>query len=183
MSIVADDPHSMQLYIRPGTQVRTRCSLDGIPISRQLSYAQRFSQPWVLGAGDWSDYHVLMLTPAGAAHSFWAIWNTSWEFQEWYVNLQEPLRRTRFGFDTADNVLDLVIEPGGSWRWKDEDELAEAVRVGRFTELEADELRREGERAIATLEVRAWPFDRDWSAWRPDPAWLLPRLVPEGDEL
>jgi hypothetical protein len=32
------------------------------------------------------------------------------------VNVQELLRRTPFGFDTADNVLDVVIAPDlSSW--------------------------------------------------------------------
>jgi hypothetical protein len=183
MNVVADGERSTQLYIRPATRVRTRCGLDGVPISRQLSYTERFSLPWVLGEGEWSEYHVLMLTPTGAAHSFWAIWDAAWEFQEWYVNLQEPLRRTRFGFDTADDVLDLVIEADGSWRWKDEDELEEAVAVGRFTSAEAAELRREGERALATYEARAWPFDRDWTAWRPGADWPAPALVEGSEEL
>jgi len=117
-----------------------------------------------------------MLTPVGAGRSFWAIWDEDWAFQEWYVNLQLPLRRTRFGFDTADNVLDLVIGRDLTWRWKDEHELEQAVRLGRFSAAEAEAVRLEGERAVVTLEAREWPFDRDWSGWRPDSAWPKPEL-------
>ena len=70
------------------------------------------------------------------------------EFAGWYVNLQEPLRRSPLGFETDDLVLDIRIQPDGSWAWKDEDELEEAVRLGRFTEDEAQAIRAEGERVV-----------------------------------
>ena len=67
---------------------------------------------WRLADARWSGHHVLMLTPVGAAHSFWAHWDDAWRFEGWYVNLQEPLRRTRFGWDTADEVLDYMKHLG-----------------------------------------------------------------------
>lgn len=181
MTVAADDDRATQLFIRAGTRTLTRCEPGGSPIPRSLPYADRFAMPWVLGPGTWADAHMLMLTAAGAASSTWAFWDEGWVFQGLYVNLQEPLRRTRFGFDTSDHVLDVVVEPDLAWSWKDEDELAEAIRVGRFTPEEAAAVRREGERVVALLEARAWPFDRDWAAWRPDPAWPEPALV-EGCE-
>lgn len=184
MSVVGNSPEHVGLFISAGSPMKTRCGLDGVPLARELPYAERFALPWRLCDGVWSGYHVLMLTPVGAGHSNWAVWDEGWKLREWYVNLQEPLRRTRFGFDTADNVLDIVIEPDlSSWRWKDEHELEEAVRVGRFTPAEATAVRAEGRRALATLEARAWPFDRDWSTWRPDPAWPTPTFVDGCDEV
>ena len=182
MTVVEDSVRHVALFIASGSPMKTRCGLDGVPLSRDLPYAERFALPWRLCDGVWSGFHVLMLTPAGAGHSFWAIWDERFAFQEWYVNLQLPLERTRFGFDTADNVLDLVIAPDlSSWRWKDEHEFEEAIRVGRFTSEEAEAVREEGRRAIATLDARAWPFDRDVRDWRPDPAWPKPEL-PTADE-
>ena len=177
VTLVEDSPQAVVLFLRAGTPIKVRYGADGEPISRALSYAERFAQPWHLGDGVWRDWHTLMLTPVGAGHSFWAVWDDRWELHEWYVNVQEPLRRTAFGFDTADNVLDVVIEPDlSSWGWKDEDELEEAVRVGRFTTEDAEAVREEGHRAVTTLEARTWPFDRDWSGWRPDPGWPKPEL-------
>jgi len=176
MTVVEDDAEHVVLFIGAGSPMKTRCGPDGVPLARELPYAERFALPWKLCDGVWSGYSVLMLTPARAGHSFWAIWDEQWRFQQWYVNLQEPVRRTPFGFDTADNVLDLVIERDLTWRWKDEHELEEAVRVGRFTAEEAEAVRAEGRRALATFEARAWPFDGDWSEWRPDPAWPKPEL-------
>jgi hypothetical protein len=180
-NVVRDEPASVQLYLRAGTPIRVRATLDGTPIARTLPYAERFRLPWRLGASTWEGNHTLKLVPVGAAHAFLAHWSETWEFRGFYVNLQDPLRRTRLGFDTADHVLDLVID-GTGWRWKDEDELAEAVGAGRFSREEAAALYREGERAIAAYESGAWPFDRDWSGWRADPAWPEPRIADGSEE-
>ena len=42
-----------------------------------------------------------------------------------------------------------------------------------------DEVRREGERIIAEVEARTWPFNAGFESWRPDPAWTVPAL-PDG---
>ena len=117
----------------------------------------------------WPDtwYAVLLfLRPDGSAHS-------------WYVNLEEPLRRTELGFDTLDHELDVIVELDGSWRWKDEDDLAESIRRGVIPAEEEPRLRADGERAVRRIVDREPPFDRDWTAWRPDPAWPIP-VLPEG---
>lgn len=101
------------------------------------------------------------------------------EFAAWSVDIQTPLERTRSGFDTEDLVLGLVFENGVA-RWKDEDELEQAIELGRFTRDEAAEIRREGERAVATIEARAWPLDSGWETWTPDPSWRRPTL-PDDD--
>jgi predicted RNA-binding protein associated with RNAse of E/G family len=99
-----------------------------------------------------------------------------WRFGGWYVNLQEPIRRTPLGFDYMDHMLDIVIEPDLSWRWKDEHEIDEAVANGMVTRAWADEMRREGERVIERLEGHRPPFCDGWESWQPDPAWPIPEL-------
>jgi NAD(P)H-flavin reductase len=50
-------------------------------------------------------------------HAVWVFWEgASRDLAGWYVNIQEPFRRTSIGFDTQDLELDIVIEPDGSWR-------------------------------------------------------------------
>ena len=97
----------------------------------------------------------------------------------WYVNLEEPLRRTQIGFDSLDHELDAIVELDGSWRWKDEDDLAEAIRRGVIPAEEEPRLRADGERAVRRILDREPPFDRDWTPWRPDPSWPVP-VLPEG---
>ena len=53
-------------------------------------------------------------------------------FSGWYLNLEEPFRRTATGYDTADLELDIWIQPAAQWRFKDEGLLDERVRDGRY---------------------------------------------------
>jgi hypothetical protein len=62
----------------------------------------------------------------------------------------------------------VVVDPDGSWRWKDEDELADAVYAGRVDEAA---VRTEAERVLAE---RPWPTG--WEDFRPDPTWPIPEL-------
>lgn len=169
--VVEDTLEQSVLYLAARTPTKRRVQLDGAPISRELPYEQRFGQPWRLGDGTWGDRQTLLVTPVGAAHSIWLFWSEAWEFQGWYVNLQEPLRRTPLGFDSVDLVLDVWIEPDLRWNWKDEHELEAAARVGRFSPDEAAAIRAEGERVL-----REWPFPTGWEDWRPDPSWPVPQL-------
>ena len=81
------------------------------------------------------------------------------------------------GFDTVDHALDVVIElDRSSWRWKDEEELAQAVSDGLFTAQEAAHFRAWGLRAVDRVMSKSAPFDHDWEGWRPDPDWPVPEL-------
>ena len=76
---------------------------------------------------------MLMFGPLDAAHTISLHWDHATDtFLGWYVNLQEPMRPSAIEFDTFDQMLDIWIEPDGSWRWKDWDELIEAEQVGIF---------------------------------------------------
>ncbi len=174
VTVVEDRDDSNVLFLCADTPTKERVLPDGSPIPRSMPYEDRFRLPLKLGDGNWGAHQTLLLTPPGAAHSIWLFWTVDWDFVGWYVNLQEPQRRTPVGFDTVDQVLDLWIRRDLSWEWKDEDELEAAIRIGRFTPEEAAEIRAEGERVIAEF-----PFPTRCEDWRPDPDWLVPQL-PEG---
>lgn len=160
VTVVEDEPALLVTWLAAGT-----------PYMRQPDRAQLpFGQPLV--DRPWSAPGVLQLTPRPAAHSIWIFPDG------WYVNLQEPLRRSRLGFDTRDQLLDLVRSRDGSWRWKDEHELEEAVRRGFVPPEEAEAVRAEGERVLA-----ADPFPTGWEHWRPDPSWPVPSLPAGWDEV
>jgi predicted RNA-binding protein associated with RNAse of E/G family len=169
--VVRDDGDLVVLHIPVGAQAKTAVS-DGPATGPIRGQADR---EWELQDLTWHSYRVLRLMRWGERHSLELFWHEeSDEFAGWYVNLQEPLRRSPVGFDTDDLVLDIWVEPNGVWEWKDEDELEEAVRLGRFTPAEAAAVRAEGERVIA---ARPWPTG--WEDWKPDPSWPVPEL-PEG---
>jgi hypothetical protein len=69
-----------------------------------------------------------------------------------------------------------------SWTWKDEEELAQMVEEGLFTQEQADDFRAWGETAVEQIRFET-PFDEDWSEWRPGPEWPLPELDEDWDEL
>ena len=135
--------------------------------------------PWS-GRDHWHGHGVLQLQRPGDMHAVWVFWHgPAREFGAWYVNIQEPFRRTAIGFDTQDLELDLVVSVDGSWRFKDDEHLDPWVERGRWTAEEVATIRAEGRRLGAELDAgRRWWSD-DWAAWRPDPGWPTPTL-PQG---
>ncbi|MBT7191028.1 MAG: DUF402 domain-containing protein [Anaerolineae bacterium] len=80
----------------------------------------------------WNRTDVLFLIVPGDSFSTYIMWETGTKnLACWYINLQEPIRRTKIGFDTMDHMLDVVISPDMTkWKWKDADEFTEAQKVG-----------------------------------------------------
>ena len=118
------------------------------------------------------DRHFLAVHPTGADHSTILIRDGSWRLLCWYINLETALKRTAMGFEYTDHFLDIVVEPSRStWRWKDEDELAEAVDRGLVTPADARTFYAEGERAVERLLARRPPYDETWEEWRPTGHW------------
>jgi hypothetical protein len=130
------------------------------------------------------DRPVLSFAPIERAYAVLLTWSPAWVFQGYYVNLQSPLRPWGLGFDYEDHFLDVLIpaERGG-FRWKDEEELEEAVRRQLVTRAEALAIRRAGARAAEHVLDAQPPFDRDWTTWRPDPSWTPPALPPGWDRI
>ncbi len=122
----------------------------------------------------YDDTNVLSFAWPGTFAAVLLFFGANWSPSFWYVNLEEPLRRTEIGFDTIDRQLDVILELDGSWRWKDEDELAEAIGRGVIPADEEPRLREAGERAVRRIVDGEPPFDRDWTTWRPDPSWPVP---------
>jgi hypothetical protein len=87
--------------------------------------------------------------------------------------------RTAVGVDVFDDVLDIVIAADRRYYWRDEEEMADLVAAGLYTEGEAAELRSVGEAVIEMVERRQPPFDDAWQEWRPSPDLRLGPL-PEG---
>lgn len=99
----------------------------------------------------------------------------------WYVNFERPPTWRSGGWDTFDLAVDLVVEPDGRRRWKDEDEYAHCRRLGLIAEDEHAAVTRAREEALDMLERRVGAFGADpEAAWRPDPAWPLPELPAPG---
>jgi hypothetical protein len=133
--------------------------------------------PWH-GKQRWQGHGLLMLQRPGEMHAVWLFWRgRERRFAGWYVNFQEPFRRTELGYDTQDLELDIWIPAGRTWRWKDDELLEERVREGRFTAEQVAAIRGEGARVAAELDAgRRW-WDDGWAEWSPDPAWPTPAFA------
>lgn len=172
--VVRDEPELIATYMPVGVVGKRRSGdRNGGPRSRQLVRWDGGHEDW-----KWLRTSVLMLHRPGDAFSLWSAWEPEgWRLAWWYVNIEEPWRRTAIGFDTRDLEIDLWSEPDlGSWHWKDEDELAWSVTQGRFTQEEATRIRADAERALRRVAAREAPFDPAWIRWRPDPMWTRPTL-------
>jgi hypothetical protein len=132
---------------------------------------------------EWLGHGTLMLQRPGEAHAVWHLWEGyDRHFSCWYINLQEPFRRTPIGFDTQDSELDIVVAPDGSWVLKDSELLNQRVREGRFSPAEARQIRAEGQRIIRELESGHHWWGEHWRDWEPHAGWTAPRSLAEGWE-
>jgi hypothetical protein len=173
--VVQDTPDLIALYWPVGTPTRS-------PIRRSTVEDELYNRI-ELFERDWTDNDVLSLNLRDAAHSIEVMWEeNTHKLRCWYVHLQEPLRRTRIGFDTMDQILDIVISPDRtSWCWKDEDEFSQAQAIGVYSQAKAQSIRQEGERVIAMLNANASPFCDGWEDWTPPMEWGIPTF-PQGWE-
>ncbi len=176
MTVVADDPDLLVLYRPHGAPYTVLVNDDGGPLPRVMPPESDRCLGGRQASGVWPHGPSLLLTPTGAAHAILLNWSPDWVFERWYVNLQQLTVRTDEGFQATDQFLDIVVQADRTWAWKDEDELAEAVAVGRLTPDDAREIRREGECVVADVIAKRPPFDGSWRDWRPDPNWSVPKL-------
>jgi hypothetical protein len=127
---------------------------------------------------------TLRLMFAGACHSVSLFWETSGATRRllrYFVNLEEPFRRTPIGFDTQDHTLDVVVTPDLAPSWRDEAELESHVAVGFFTRDLAAAARAEGQRVIDAIARGDHPCLRGWAEWAPEPGWTVPAIPPAWD--
>lgn len=131
--------------------------------------------------GTWNRPGTLRVHPHGQAWSVLRQWDSALgSYSGWYVNLEQPWRRTPLGFDSGDNVLDVVATDDLSrWWLKDEDELEWSVQVGTIPPEQAAATRAVAAVVGQAIEARAWPFgDEPWGSLAPDPGWSLPAMPP-----
>ncbi len=159
MTVVSDDGIRLLAWLPAGTPIVKGVLVDGRDI-READLQERFRLPRRLIDSTWTGSSTLRLIDEDHwSSTWWFFAGTTGEFLGWYVNLELPLGRTPDTVERVDGVLDVWVEPDGTWQWKDEDELAAAIAAGRLTAGQAEQLRTEGLRMIALAEARRHPFD------------------------
>jgi hypothetical protein len=169
VTVARDTPGALALYIPPGTRWLRPRRPDGGP--KRIPGGD-----WILRDARWYN-HVLRVTPPGEPYSVMPIWGEDWVLRSWYINIEEPVRPSAFGYDYMDWTLDVIVAADFSgYHWKDETEMNQALKRGVYDAAHVQHVREAGERAIEHLLSRRPPFDEGWDGWRPDPRWGIPPL-------
>ena len=180
VTVVTDRPDYLALYTHPNAPYRTAAMGGG---RYQYSLEERVSRMMSTLLPPFVERHsggpVLTLTPPDSRHSVWLFWTSNWEVKGWFINLQKPVRRISRAVLVEDQVLDIRVEPDGTWQWKDEDEFGMLHQRGFFTDEQAFEIRREAQRLAIVVETKASPFCDGWEQWRPSPSWPTPAIPPD----
>jgi predicted RNA-binding protein associated with RNAse of E/G family len=177
--VVQDKPGLAVIYMPPGTVFKQPKTFDG----KRVTGENRLRSEWLLKE-EQTDYYSLRLTIPGADYSVLVLRDVQDRGRNiWYINMEDPLRRTEQGFDYLDQILDIIMKLDLSdWHWKDEDELVEAIDFGLITKEKAAAMYKEGERAAKWLQSGKSPFN-GWENWRPDPSWKVPVLSEGWDKV
>ena len=123
----------------------------------------------------WHGHGVLMLQRPGDAYAVWHFWRgPERDFSCWYLNLQDPFRRTDIGIDTEDHELDVVIEPDGTWAFKDVELLEERVAAGRYSTTHGGAIRAQGQQLASMIEANDLWWSKQWTTWSPPAQWPTP---------
>lgn len=178
MRVVQDTPDLVVLWFPRGTRWQAPTTPPGR--GRAPTRAERLStalleEEWVFVESEW-DVDNLQFWWPGRSHSVWISWLPDGTHWGWYVNVQRPFARTARGLETMDLVLDVIVDPDGSWRLKDEDELEVFAERGVLGAEEEGAIRAEAANAVERARRGEPPFDGSWLDWRPDPDWALPEM-------
>jgi hypothetical protein len=126
--VVEDNEQLLALFIAAGSRYKA---------GPKRTAAEKLSMARIALPPDeyvWRKDTLRLMFP-GRQHSVWLSWmntGSSRRFSGYFVNMEEPFRRTRVGFDTQDHTLDIEVAPDQSWKWRDTEELNEHVKH-RFT--------------------------------------------------
>jgi hypothetical protein len=177
-TVVRDTPDLQIFYKGPRGVVQVPVDASGVELRMPAG-------EWQLQETRSSARRVLSFAFPDTAYVVLMLWDeVTGRFEGWYVNIESAPTRTPLGFDTEEHLLDVVIAPDRQrWKWKDQDELAEAVELGLFTPDDAFWFHHWGERGVEHVLLRQPPFDEDWQAWQPDPAWIDPSLPADWDRM
>jgi protein associated with RNAse G/E len=186
--VVRDDGDLLAMALWPGVQkVASTTWIEwlrtGDETTRNRALPNLAAGRWELDTWTWESTTKLTLLQPGAYFSVDLYFRDCGELVMWYVNFERPFQRTRIGVDTFDLLLDLVVEPDMSFRWKDEGEYTQARQLGIVSDDEHRQVHRAREHVLALLDERTGPFEERWGTWRRNAHWPLPTLPPNATTL
>lgn len=172
--VVEDSDQLVALFIAAGTKYKAD--------PKRTAAEKRASPSGPAPSGEyvWATDTLRLMLPQ-RMHSVWLFWDNDHarRLNRFYVNVEEPFRRSEIGFDTQDLTLDLIVQPDLTWSWRDEDEMQNHVSEGFFTEDLAMAARSEGLKVIEEINLASHPALSGWVEWTPDPDWDIPKISEE----
>ncbi|HET7487520.1 MAG TPA: DUF402 domain-containing protein [Acidimicrobiales bacterium] len=176
--VVADGDERLLLWLPRGAVRKVPVTPPGRrdPGSRTQRIIENLDRcDWAYGDHVW-DVSSLWIIRPGDSHAVWVSWLGGGGHLGWYVNLQRPYRRFGNGIEAMDLMLDAVVDPDLTWRWKDDEEFDQILGRGLFDPATGALVRREAADVIERIERAEPPFCEAWPSWRPDPRWPIPVL-------
>jgi hypothetical protein len=180
VTVIQDTHDLIALYLRDHTTWKVCAPPDA---GTDLLHCKANLRQWKLIDAVWSYGDTVFLISPGMAHAVHVMWNQQRKFVGWYVNLQEPVRRTSLGFDFLDQELDIVVSLDLNWRWKDNSHLEQAQKLGLFSPEQVRAILQEGQQVIENIRAKAVPFDGSWNNWRSPTDWSTPCLPGGWDQV
>jgi hypothetical protein len=183
VTVVADGPDGLVLWLAPGTPLIRSSLADGRRFA-EAPLHERYTTPVVRHPATWHGTGILMIVPPSDAYSVWLFWDDAGAFLGWYGNLEDRHVRWPGGVDTADHHLDVWVTPDRTCEWRDEDEFAVATGLPEYwTEQHVPAIRAVGEDLIERARAGEPPFDDRWLGFSPEESWPVPELPPGWDAL
>lgn len=185
LTVVEDSPNRLVLWCPKGTVRKVATTPPTRP--RAATRGERLAS--LLELRDWThtdhewDVSTLWILEPDDWYAVWVSWLPDGSHWGWYVNFQEPLRPMTRGFQSMDLMLDILVDPDRTWRWKDDDEFELMIDRGIYDKELATKVRTEAERIIRKIESNEPPFNEAWPAWQPPVEWELPELPSDWSDL
>ena len=127
------------------------------------------TQSWKLQDGYWTRNSHLHFVEVGSIWTTSIHWSETGTFAGWKVDFHAPWQRSRFGFDSLDWALDVIVNADRTWRIKDEQEFSMYQQRGVISSEEALTVTQIlHEKVLPDLDARKGPFAEEWKDWSPD---------------
>lgn len=173
---ISDEENLLALYIPKDTPFKNNWV---IPPEQRVSSVHSIIPSAQRQYRDLTWWHdTIRLYLQDYSYSIYLNFDENGRFTSWYGNLEAPFVRTSIGIDTRDFALDIIGEPDGQWRWKDEDEFNRRLEVGIDSPEHHARVRTAGQDFIKRFEHWDWPFNCGWENWQPLRSWPV-RNLPE----
>jgi len=115
-------------------------------------------EPWKLKNYSWHTFHTLFVLKPQKYYTTVFYWNAiSNRFLHYYINFQTPFTRSRYGIDTRDLELDLIVYPDFSYEWKDREEYQKGIQSGVIFPEWITEIESAKKEVLDKLEKRQYP--------------------------